>query len=141
MFRAAMPDSDRIKTTAQLTSGADSWSSPNSFTAQQLWEWMPVDIYLQTFGTTNTIPKLAELTSSGKRMREGCSTAQWLSDTVELYAYAQQLLECMPVDLYLQVIGTTNNIPNLAELTSSGKRMLECCSRAQIYVRVQTHGF
>ena len=48
MFRAAMPDSNSVKTTAQLTDGSASWASPNSFTARQLWEWMPVDIFVQT---------------------------------------------------------------------------------------------
>ena len=70
MFRAAMPDSNSVKTTAQLTDGSASWASPNSFTARQLWEWMPVDIFVQTFGTTNSLPNLAELTSSGVRLRE-----------------------------------------------------------------------
>lgn len=70
MFRAAMPDSNSVKTTAQLTDGSASWASPNSFTARQLWEWMPVDTFVQTFGTTNSLPNLAELTSSGVRLRE-----------------------------------------------------------------------
>ncbi|KAL0049611.1 hypothetical protein WJX82_006036 [Trebouxia sp. C0006] len=70
MFRAAMPDSNSVKTTAQLTDGSASWASPNSFTARQLWEWMPVDIFVQTFGTTNSLPNLAELTSSGVRLRD-----------------------------------------------------------------------
>lgn len=68
MFRAARPDSDHVKTTAQLTDGADSWASPNSFSAKQLWDWMPVDIFVQTFGTTNDVPNLSELTSSGDRL-------------------------------------------------------------------------
>ncbi|KAA6420263.1 MAG: hypothetical protein FRX49_09747 [Trebouxia sp. A1-2] len=70
MFRAAMPDSNSVKTTAQLTDGSASWASPNSFTARQLWEWMPVDIFVQTFGTTNNVPNLSELTSSGVRLRK-----------------------------------------------------------------------
>ncbi len=70
MFRAAMPDSNSVKTTAQLTDGSASWASPNSFTARQLWEWMPVDIFVQTFGTTNEVPNLSELTSSGVRLRK-----------------------------------------------------------------------
>ncbi|KAL0040405.1 hypothetical protein WJX77_006212 [Trebouxia sp. C0004] len=70
MFRAAMPDSNSVKTTAQLTDGSASWASPNSFTARQLWEWMPVDIFVQTFGTTNNMPNLSELTSSGVRLRD-----------------------------------------------------------------------
>ena len=70
MFRAAMPDSNSVKTTAQLTDGSASWASPNSFTARQLWEWMPVDIFVQTFGTTNNLPNLSELTSSGLRLRK-----------------------------------------------------------------------
>lgn len=69
-FRAAMPDSDRVKTTAQLTDGAASWASPNSFNARQLWEWMPVDIFVQTFGTTNDVPNLSELISSGVKLRK-----------------------------------------------------------------------
>ena len=69
MFKAAVPDSDRVRTTAQLTDGSASWSSPNSFNSRQLWEWMPVDIFVQTFGTTNDVPNLSELISSGIRLR------------------------------------------------------------------------
>ena len=65
-----MPDSGRVKTTAQLTDGSDSWASTNSFSARQLWEWMPVDIFVQTFGTANAVEGLTDLASSGVRLSE-----------------------------------------------------------------------
>lgn len=69
-YRAAIPDGDRVRATAQLTTGGDGWGSANSFSARQLWEWMPVDIFVQTIGTTSTVPDMSELTSSGVRLSE-----------------------------------------------------------------------
>lgn len=68
MYRAAMPDSDRVRATAQLTDGGDSWASANSFSARQLWEWMPVDIFAQTIGTADAVAEMSDLTSSGLRL-------------------------------------------------------------------------
>lgn len=68
MYRAAIPDSNHVKTTAQLTDGADSWASPNSFSARQLWERMPVDIFVQTCGTTNEVADMSDLTGSGVKL-------------------------------------------------------------------------
>lgn len=73
MYRAAMPDRDRVRATAQLTDGGDSWASANSFSARQLWEWMPVDIFAQTIGTANTVAEMSELISSGLRLSRPCS--------------------------------------------------------------------
>lgn len=78
-YKAAMPDSDRVKTTAQLTDGSDSWASPNSFSARQLWDWMPVDIFVQTFGTANAVEGLSDLTSSGVRLSEYTQPASLMS--------------------------------------------------------------
>lgn len=63
-----MPSSDHHKATAQLTSGAESWASPLAMDAKQLWDWMPVEVFLQTVGTTKDIPHRLELTASGKRL-------------------------------------------------------------------------
>ncbi len=100
MFRAAMPDSNSVKTTAQLTDGSASWASPNSFTARQLWEWMPVDIFVQTFGTTNNLPNLSELTSSGVRLRELNLTPVWLlscADFVCSWCSPSSLLQILQI--------------------------------------------
>ena len=70
LFKAAMPDRDRVRATAQLTDGAASWASPNSFSVRQLWEWTPVDIFVQAFGTTKSVPNLSELIASGVRLRK-----------------------------------------------------------------------
>ena len=67
-YRAAIPDGDQMRATAQLTTGGDSWGSANSFSARQLWEWMPVDIFVQTVGTTSAVSDMSDLTSSGIRL-------------------------------------------------------------------------
>lgn len=55
------------------------------------------------------------------------STAQ-LTDGVESWGLplaldATQLWGWMPVEVFLQIVGTAQNLPNRLELTASGKRM------------------
>ena len=69
-FKAAMPSSDHYQSTAQLTDGIGSWDSPLALDATQLWDWMPVEVFLQTIGTTQDVPNRLELTASGKRLSE-----------------------------------------------------------------------
>ena len=69
-FKAAMPSSDHYQSTAQLTNEAESWGSLMALDAKQLWDWMPVEVFLQTVGTTKDITNRLELSAIGKRLSE-----------------------------------------------------------------------
>lgn len=65
-----MPSIDHYQSTAQLTNGVESWGSPMALDAKQLWDWMPVEVFLQTVGTTKDITNRLELSAIGKRLSE-----------------------------------------------------------------------